>query len=61
MLRVYSQFKTETVRLTDEKVKKVASLCNSLLHNKAYTIGEVTTVIHILVSNFPDVMYGLLH
>ena len=50
-----------SVRLTDEKIKNVASACNYLLHTRVYTIIEVATVLGILVSSFPGVMHGPLH
>ena len=50
-----------SVRLTDEKTKKVASACNYLLHTRVYTIREVATVLGILVSSFPGVMHGPPH
>ena len=49
-----------SVRLTDEKTKKVASACNYLLHTRVYTIREVATVLGTLVSIFPGVMHGPL-
>ena len=50
-----------SVRLTDEKTKKVASACDYLLHTIVYTIREVATVLGILVLSFPGVMHGPLH
>ena len=36
-----------SVRLSDEKTKKVASACNYLLHTGVYTTREVATVLGI--------------
>ena len=50
-----------SVRLTDEKAKKVASVCNYLLQTWVYTTREVTTFLGILVSSYPGVMHGPLY
>lgn len=50
-----------TVALTEEKVQRILSVCATLLETQMPTIGHVSEVIGILVSNFPGAQYGPFH
>ena len=50
-----------TVRLTIEKKQKIKNACTALQERSKYTIREVASVLGLLVSSFPDVMYGPLY
>ena len=38
-----------SIRFTDTKAKKVALVCNYLLHSRVYTVKDITTFLGILV------------
>ena len=50
-----------TVRLTTKKKQKIKNACTALQERSKYTIREVASVIGLLVSSFPAVMYGPLY
>ena len=50
-----------TVRLTIEKKQKIKDACTALQETSEYTIREVASVLGLLVSSFPAVMYGPLY
>lgn len=52
---------TMTVRLTMEKKQKIKNACTALQERSKYIIREVASVIGLLVSSFPAVMYGPLY
>ena len=52
---------TMTVRLTMEKKQKIKNACTALQDRSKYIIREVASVIGLLVSSFPAVMYGPLY
>lgn len=50
-----------TVTLTEEKVRRILSVCATPLKTQMPTIRQVAKVIGILVSNFPGAQHGPLH
>ena len=52
---------TMVIKLTMEKKQKVMNACKALQVQSKYTIQEVASVIGLLVSTFPAVMYGPLY
>ena len=50
-----------TVKPTDEKVTKIAELCQSKLSQPMYTIRELARLIGNIVATFTGVQYGPLH
>ena len=50
-----------TVTLTEEKVRRILSVCATPLKTQMPTIRQVAKVIGILVSNFPGGQHGPLH
>ena len=52
---------TMTVRLTIEKKQKIKNACTAMQERSKYTIREVASVLGLLVSSFPAVMYGPLY
>ena len=50
-----------TVRLTMEKKQKIKNTCTALQERSKYITREIASVIGLLISSFPAVMYGPLY
>ena len=61
MLGFILDSRSMTVRLTEEKVKNIRTLCQNLIDQRCFTLQTLAEVIGKLCASFPGVEFGPLH